>query len=173
MDDSLPLTSDCARCAALCCVAPAFDLSPDFACDKAANTPCRHLRQDNLCAIHDRLSEEGFRGCVAYECHGAGQRVVQDMFGGRSWRDDAALLGPMSEAFLAMRKVHDLLVLLRAAGQATLAAEERAALDGLWRELNPVPGWTVDRLRAFEAGDLPRRVEGFLASLAHHFRNSR
>ena len=38
------LTADCSRCAGLCCVLPAFAASADFAVDKPAGTPCRHLR---------------------------------------------------------------------------------------------------------------------------------
>ncbi len=34
------LRADCGRCAGLCCVAPAFTASADFAIDKPAGQPC-------------------------------------------------------------------------------------------------------------------------------------
>jgi len=37
------LRADCERCFGLCCVVPAFARSADFAFDKAAGEPCRHL----------------------------------------------------------------------------------------------------------------------------------
>ena len=73
----MELVADCARCVGLCCVLLPFSTSADFAFDKAAGTACRHLRADHRCDIHARLREEGMRGCVAYDCFGAGQTVTQ------------------------------------------------------------------------------------------------
>lgn len=73
----MELTADCSRCAGLCCVLLPFARSADFAFDKAAREPCRHLSVTHRCDIHDRLLEKGMRGCVAYDCFGAGQSVTQ------------------------------------------------------------------------------------------------
>jgi len=103
-----PLVADCHRCAALCCVALAFDRSASFAFDKPAGEPCPSLR-GKLCVIHDDLEARGCSGCARYDCAGAGQRVVQEVFGGRS--EDPAR---MADAFRVMRDVQELRVLLRA-----------------------------------------------------------
>lgn len=79
-----PLQADCGRCLALCCVGPGFSASADFAVDKPPGQPCTHLRPDARCGIHDELRPRGFPGCVAYDCFGAGQHIVQVTFGGRS-----------------------------------------------------------------------------------------
>jgi hypothetical protein len=81
-DPFAALQADCARCRALCCVGPAFAASADFADDKPAGQPCVHLGADDRCRIHTRLRPRGFPGCVAYDCFGAGQHVVQVVFGG-------------------------------------------------------------------------------------------
>jgi len=70
------LTADCSRCVGLCCVVLPFSRSADFAFHKPAGTPCRHLAGDARCGIHDRLLDSGMRGCVAYDCFGAGQSVT-------------------------------------------------------------------------------------------------
>ena len=57
----LPLTADCARCAALCCVAPTFAVSADFAIDKPAGQPCPHLQPSSHCGIHSTLRERASR----------------------------------------------------------------------------------------------------------------
>ena len=108
MDRRAELRSDCSRCAGLCCVALPFARSADFAIDKPGGMPCRHLRDDDRCAIHDRLRPEGFPGCEVFDCFGAGQQVVQVTFGGRSWRDGADVAGPMFAAFDTMRAVHEM-----------------------------------------------------------------
>lgn len=119
------LRADCARCAALCCVAFHFERSDQFAVDKPAGQPCRHLSRTGRCTIHRRRADRGFAGCVGYDCHGAGQRVTQALFGGRSWRDDPALLPPMVDAFLAVERAHRLLALLAPAGDLALSARDR------------------------------------------------
>ena len=60
------------RCAGLCCVAPAFAASADFAIDKPAGRPCPNLRDDFRCGIHAELRERGFPGCEVFDCFGAG-----------------------------------------------------------------------------------------------------
>jgi len=94
------LRADCSRCAALCCVAPAFAQSSDFALDKAAGVPCPNLRTDFRCGVHDRLRPLGFAGCTVYDCFGAGQRVVQDLFDGKP---DPR----MHRVFPVVRQVHE------------------------------------------------------------------
>ncbi len=72
----LELQADCRRCAALCCVATHFDASEDFALTKAAGEPCPHLDGiQHRCTIHAERLARGFTGCLAYDCHGAGQWV--------------------------------------------------------------------------------------------------
>jgi uncharacterized protein YjbI with pentapeptide repeats len=103
------LHADCGRCAGLCCVVPAFTVSADFAISKAAGQPCPNLQPDFRCGIHDRLRPQGFPGCAAYDCFGAGQQVTQVTFGGRDWHRDPGIAAPMFAAFTIMRQLHELL----------------------------------------------------------------
>jgi uncharacterized protein YjbI with pentapeptide repeats len=105
------LRADCARCVGLCCVAPAFSRSADFAIDKSAGMPCPNLADDFRCGIHASLREGGFRGCTVYDCFGAGQRVAQATYAGAHWRDEPE----MFEAFHVMRDLHEMLWLLACA----------------------------------------------------------
>jgi hypothetical protein len=131
--ERLGLVPDCARCIGLCCVAPAFSASADFAIDKAAGQPCPNLRADFRCAIHATLRERGFGGCAVYDCFGAGQKVAQETFGGRDWRQDPGRAPEMFAAFMVMRQLHELLWLLAGAMELEparpLRGELAAALD--------------------------------------------
>jgi hypothetical protein len=102
------LAADCARCAGLCCVVPAFTRSADFAISKPAGQPCPNLGQDSRCAIHAGLRDRGFGGCAAYDCFGAGQQTVQVTFGGRDWRSSPGLAAEMFAAFGVMRQLNEL-----------------------------------------------------------------
>ena len=109
------LRADCGRCFGLCCVAPAFSASADFAIDKPAGRPCLHLQPDFRCGIHTDLRGQGFRGCAVYDCFGAGQQVSQVTFGGRDWRRDPRAASQMYEVFPIMPQLHELLWYLAAA----------------------------------------------------------
>jgi hypothetical protein len=125
----LDLRADCARCFALCCVAPAFARSADFAIDKPAGTPCPNLLADFRCDIHTNLRRSGFTGCTVYDCFGAGQHVAQDSFAGRDWRTHPELREQMFAVFDVMRHLHELLFYLTAARALPAAQPVHADLD--------------------------------------------
>jgi hypothetical protein len=114
-------------------VVPTFAASADFAVDKPAGTPCRHLRADSRCGIHDRLRERGFAGCTVYDCFGAGQHVTQTLFPGADWRGDPARAAGMFAVFPVVRDLHELLYYLAEALTLTppggLQDTVRAAFD--------------------------------------------
>ena len=102
------LRADCARCAGLCCVAPGFTASAEFAISKAAGQACPNLRSDFRCGIHDQLRPRGFAGCTTFDCFGAGQQVIQVTFGGRTWRDQPELAQAQFGSFAVMRQLHEM-----------------------------------------------------------------
>lgn len=121
------LRADCPSCFALCCTALAFARSADFPVSKQAGEPCSHLQDDLRCGIHRDLLATGYRGCAAYDCAGAGQRLSQQTFGGRDWRDHPELRAPMFAALPVLRQLHELLWYLdEAADLAASAALTKA-----------------------------------------------
>jgi len=125
------LQPDCTKCAALCCIALHFDRGPGFAHDKPAGIPCRHLATDDTCTVYDRLEAKGYRGCVDYTCFGAGQRVVQEIFDGKSWQQHPDILGAMSEAFRILRPIHEKLVMLNLCKDLPLSERQANELAGI------------------------------------------
>jgi uncharacterized protein YjbI with pentapeptide repeats len=142
------LRPDCERCFGLCCVAPAFAASADFAIDKDAGQPCPNLRADFRCGIHATLRQRGFPGCAAYDCFGAGQKVAQVTFGGEDWRRSPRTAKPMFAVFTVMRQLHELLWYLTEAltlrPARPLHAELRAARDRAERLTRSGPDALLD-----------------------------
>ncbi len=103
------LRADCSRCQGLCCVAPAFARSADFAIDKPAGHPCPHLGADTGCGIHATLRQQGFSGCAVFDCFGAGQQVVQVTLAGQDWREGSGAATSMFAVFVVMRQLKELL----------------------------------------------------------------
>ncbi|MDQ6641852.1 MAG: pentapeptide repeat-containing protein [Actinomycetota bacterium] len=130
-DDLRLLRADCASCAGLCCVVPAFSKSSDFAIDKPARTPCPNLALDFGCSIHSELRDTGFAGCTVYDCFGAGQRVVQELFEGKDWRTSPDVTEPMLAAFEVVERLHELLWYLADALSRPATAPLMDELEGL------------------------------------------
>lgn len=158
----ISLQSDCSQCAALCCVTFEFEVSDDFAIGKPAETACPNLDECGQCKVHDELEDLGFRGCSVYECHGAGQRVTQELFGGRSWQDDPSLTKSMSRCFRQVRRLHELLMLLKAASTLQLAAEDDMERLTLTKAVDVLVTQKPDER---EIEEIIVRVHGFLQSL--------
>jgi hypothetical protein len=119
------LVADCARCAALCCVAPSFERSEDFSFTKPAGEPCRYLAPDCRCSIHHERLVRGLPGCTVYECHGAGPYVT------RAFESVPGDEAARNAAFLRVRAVHELLWLTAGALELCPAHETelRAELE--------------------------------------------
>ncbi len=113
--DRSSLRSDCEKCFGLCCAAFYFSRSEDFPLDKEAGHPCLHLRDDFRCSIHQYLREQGYKGCTAFDCFGAGQKISQVTFRGNDWRNKPAIAMQMFDAFHIMLHLHELLWYLEAA----------------------------------------------------------
>lgn len=103
------LRGDCKNCFGFCCVALYFARSEGFPSDKDAGVPCRWLQPDFRCAVHDDLKEKGLKGCIAFDCFGAGQKAAQETFCGHDWRQFPESAKHMFEVFLILRQLHELL----------------------------------------------------------------
>lgn len=112
--DQHDLQSDCENCQGICCVAPPFAKSAEFAFAKEEGEPCKHLGGDNRCSIHDDLADQGFSGCIKFECFGAGQKVTGHHFKGQSWRDDHLTAKRMFHIFFIVKSLHWMIIELMA-----------------------------------------------------------
>jgi uncharacterized protein YjbI with pentapeptide repeats len=164
------LTADCSRCAGLCCVALPFVASADFAVDKAAGTPCQHLRGDFRCGIHAGLREAGYPGCTVYDCFGAGQQVVQVTFGGRDWRSHPETAGSMFAVFPVVRVLHELLWYLTEARTLPAAAPLSDGLDAALAETDRLTAGTPEELAALDVEAHRRSVADLLGQVSDRAR---
>ncbi|WP_326846278.1 pentapeptide repeat-containing protein [Streptomyces kaniharaensis] len=164
MSGSLPteLRSDCTSCFGLCCVALPFAAGADFAVEKAAGTPCRNLQTDFTCGIHERLRDKGFQGCTVYDCFGAGQRVSQVVYGGRSWRDEPGSARQMFDVFTIVRQLHELLSYLTEALTLEPAGPLNAELGQALEETDRLAGGTPEEILAVDIPAHRQRVSDLL-----------
>ena len=161
------LRADCSRCAGLCCVAPAFAASADFAIDKPAGHACPNLRDDDRCGIHAQLRERGFPGCTVFDCFGAGQQTVQVTFGGAPhWRDSPQQAAAVFAAFGVQRLLHELLWYLTEAFALDAAAPLRRELAAAHERTAGLTAAGPGELADVDAGALQAEVGALLLSVS-------
>jgi len=148
------LRADCANCFGLCCVALPFTVSADFAIGKAAGTPCPNLDAGSRCTIHARLRRDGFAGCSAFDCFGAGQQVSQRTFGGRDWRSSPGTAAQMFHVFGVMRHLHELLWYVEEA----LTVAPAGDLRRLGEQIERLIAADADTLRTLDVATLRQRA---------------
>lgn len=103
------LRVNCEKCFGLCCVALYFSASEGFPTNKDVGKPCINLQPDFTCSVHKNLRKKGLKGCTAYDCFGAGQKVSQVTYGGHDWQQVPESAKQMFEVFLIMRQLHEML----------------------------------------------------------------
>ncbi|MBU5316229.1 pentapeptide repeat-containing protein [Clostridium bornimense] len=109
------LSINCDECFGLCCVALYFSKSEGFPTDKEADKPCVHLNDDFRCKVHEDLKSKGLKGCIAYDCFGAGQKVAESTYKRESWRDNPNKRKEIFDVFVVMRQLYEMLWYLKEA----------------------------------------------------------
>ena len=150
------LRADCSACVGLCCVIPPFDAVQGFGFDKPAETPCQHLCVDHRCGIHAKLADQGFEGCVAFDCLGAGQRLTAlavQQFGAADWRARPEVAAWLFAAYPKLKQVQAWVAQLTlAGGLGSSAADGLLALAAeLAAQTDAVPGWDAATHAAWQA----------------------
>jgi hypothetical protein len=163
------LRADCDSCVALCCVAPGFEVSADFPIHKPAGEPCPNLATDYRCRIHDRLRPNGFYGCAAFDCFGAGQRTTR-AFEQRTWRNDQADALLMFESFGILRLLHEILWYLEEASDRLPTGTLREEVSQLRNRTQEAAQAGPDDLLRLDAGFLQRDAGALLERVSRAVR---
>lgn len=144
------LRVDCEKCFGLCCVALYFSASEGFPMNKDAGKPCIYLQSDFACVVHNNLRNKGLKGCTAYDCFGAGQKVAQVTFGGRNWLQNPESAKQMFEAFLIMRQLHEMLWYLTQAFTLQTDNSIKDEISSLFDSIERLTLLDVDSLLALD-----------------------
>ncbi len=111
------LKSKCEACFGLCCIALFFSKTDGFPHDKKAGEPCQHLSIIHKCDVYQNLKHLGYKGCISFECFGAGQKISQSTFANQDWRSKPEISKNMFESFQVMRQLHEMIQYMAEANQ--------------------------------------------------------
>lgn len=164
------LRIDCTKCFGFCCVALYFSASEGFPADKEASKPCLNLQSDFSCAIHKNLRKKGLKGCTAYDCFGAGQKVAQSIYKGESWKQHPERAKEMFQVFLIVRQIHEMIWYLT---QAFMEEENNSIKDEINNLIKEMDGMThaeVDLLINLDIESYRDKVNYFLKRTSENVR---
>lgn len=123
------LTIDCDKCSGLCCVALYCAKTEGFPEDKIAGKPCQNLMPDFSCSIHSKLVESKMKGCLAYDCFGAGQKITQDCYPTINWQSESEKSNQIFNVFLVVVQLHQMLWYLVEASSLNLSERIKSDID--------------------------------------------
>lgn len=173
-----PYRINCGSCCGLCCVALYFTKSDGFPKDKKAGIACKNLQTDYKCKVYSQLSKHGLKGCMAYDCFGAGQyitRYIQDL---PNW-----LTIPQKEAetifqaFLVVMRVYQTLWYLSQCLILQLPRSEKEQAKSLIDEGNALIEISLERLAVLDPQPFCEKANNYLKHICtifqSYFPNSR
>lgn len=139
-----PYQINCSKCMSLCCITLYFSKTDGFPEDKISDIPCKNLQSDHKCKIHSLLLKQGLKGCMSYDCFGAGQNLCKQFSSLPNW--ETFNMQKLSQAFLTVTKVHQTLWYLKEASYLTVAYPSKNQFDSLLREGEKIAESSIDDL---------------------------
>ena len=100
--------SDCSRCSGLCCIALYCFKSDGFPQNKPVGKPCINLMDNFKCRIHNDLERMGMRGCIGYDCFGAGQYLTEEVYSGVTWQTQPERVKEICDLYMFMYRMFQL-----------------------------------------------------------------
>ncbi|QAA33430.1 pentapeptide repeat-containing protein [Clostridium manihotivorum] len=166
------LRIDCRKCFGFCCVALYFSAFEGFPSDKEAGKPCSNLNEDFSCKIHKNLRSKGLKGCTSYDCFGAGQKVAQTTYTGKSWRDNPESAKKMFDAFLVIKQLHEMQWYLTDALNKSSDKDIKPRISALMDETKEMTMLREDSLRTLDLESHRDRVNLLLKKTSKEVRST-
>lgn len=171
-DNLASLRGGCANCHGLCCAALYFSKLDGFPEDKAAGTPCRHLAPDFGCNVHPLLADMGLRGCMAYDCFGAGQLVASGIYSGCDFLSSPQLAMQIFSVFHKVCGLRQMLWYLTEAKFVIAAAVMHDEISTLIAENERITQLSPEEILAFPTDPYKTAVDTVLKKTSETVRSS-
>lgn len=102
------LRINCEKCCGLCCVAFYCAKSDGFPQDKLAGVPCVNLDDNFKCIKHETLVSDKRKGCISFDCCGAGQKTSQ-IFEDQTWKNHKIDSNEIYQTFYKVMRLHQVI----------------------------------------------------------------
>ncbi len=160
------LSIDCMKCSGLCCVALYCAKSDGFPSNKPAGKPCEYLLNDFQCAIHAELKERKMKGCLAYDCFGAGQKATRLYPQNVNWLTHPKQAIEIFNVFHILFQLHQYLWYLLEAMKVVEDESTILAIERLIDEILRVTGLDPRGLVDYDSQEIKSSVDQILKEVS-------
>jgi hypothetical protein len=160
------LKIDCKKCSGLCCVALYCTKTDGFPANKEAGIPCKHLVSDFCCKIHSRLADNNYKGCLAYDCFGAGQRTTQLYLPDGKWETNSEQKDKLFQVFMIVYQLHQMLWYLVEAFTLTSNELLRSTIDSLISENEQMLQQPMDHIAMLDLSEYRSNLNNVLKQIS-------
>lgn len=158
-----PYKINCGECCGLCCVALYCTKSDGFPHDKEMGAACVNLLEDYKCKVHSKLLQRGLKGCLAYDCFGAGQFLTQQLKYLPDWRTGSPKeADKISNSYIVVLRVHQTLWYLSQCLILRLPQSEKERARSLINEGNALIEKPVEMLAILDPQPFCERSNEYL-----------
>lgn len=145
-NESDRLISDCSRCSGLCCIALYCFQSDGFPQNKSIGKPCINLMSDFKCRIHNDLESMGMKGCIGYDCFGAGQYLTEEVYGGLTWKTQPERTKEICDLFVFMYRIFQLRFFLYESEKLTSSEKLLPEINQLLQENDAMSKFSIKEM---------------------------
>lgn len=165
------LKIDCEHCCGICCTALYFTKTDGFPKDKLPGDPCPNLQEDFRCRIHNDLHDKNLKGCLAYDCFGAGQKVTRNIYHGKDWRVYPKLKDEMFSVYLRVMQLHQMLGYLIEASNLLPVTQLHEEIKDLIQENQSLTYKNASEIMAFDMVLYKTKVDQLLKKVSSIIRS--
>lgn len=159
----------CDKCSGLCCTALYFSKFDGFPSDKPAGLPCMNLDKDFRCIIHGELKAKQMKGCLAYDCCGAGQTVTA-ICGSDNWSSNPGIAREIFDLFTKIFTLKQAAWYLTEVLTLTPAAALWDRAESYLNQMTPLFDSSSKEISDFDADEYCQKVHTLLMAAADSVR---
>jgi len=156
------MKSDCSKCSGLCCTALFFSKVDGFPKDKIAGKPCINLQKDYRCKIHSQLEQQKMRGCIGYDCFGAGQQVTEIIYKGKAWDELPNQSAEIFDVFTTLLQIYQIRYFLVEASLLTFTGELKRDIHKLIVENVQIANCSPEKILSIDMQEYRNNINALL-----------
>lgn len=161
------LKVDCSKCSGLCCTALFFSKTEGFPENKKAGIPCTKLQNNYHCKIHHELEERNMKGCIGYDCFGAGQHVTQKIYIGETWKTSKERSKEIFDVFVIVFQLYQIRYFLEEAKIIIPAKELWEDIQNLINENETLCDSTPQSILVFDIESYRNKINVILKKVCN------
>lgn len=131
-----------------------------------------HLQKDFRCQIHNELEHRNLKGCIGYDCFGAGQHVTQTIYAKQTWQSMPQSTKEIFDVFVVVFQLYQMRYFLLESMIIDPAKSLKGNISELLEENVMICNSHPSAILSFDIEDYRRRVNILLKQVCRLLQES-